>query len=451
MFSKVSQITGTIALVFALRMLGLFMILPIFSHYVSAMPGATALSVGWAFGAYGLTQALLQIPLGLASDRFGRKLILLLGLSVFLVGSLVAAMAHSVTTIIVGRALQGAGAIGSTLLALLADLTAEEQRTRAMASIGMTIGFSFILALFLGPILSHWFGLSGLFWLMCGFAICGMSLVWFCLPTPARAFHHLDIQTTLSQCLPLLNDPSLRVLNFSIFSLHALLTLLFMVVPNQIASIGLSHQKAALVVYLPALLSSALLLFPLVILAEKKRRMKELFLGSISLLGLCIALLWQWSNSIVHLVITLGAFFTAFNLLEACLPSWVSKVAPLRSKGSAIGLYSSCQFLGIFVGGIVGGWCLSGGNVSILFMVSVGLVSLWLLLALWLAAPQYVQTILIKTANIRASQSQQLSERLLQCPGVAEAVVDPDEKTAYLKIDRRQIDRNRLEEFVKSF
>ena len=451
MIHKETRHIIVIALIFALRMLGLFMILPILSQYAQTLPGANAITIGWAFGAYGLSQALLQIPLGLCSDRWGRKPIITVGLLFFLAGSIVAALATHITTIIIGRVLQGAGAIGSTLLALLADLTTEEQRTKAMASVGLTIGFAFMLALFLGPWIAHRLGLSGIFWVMAVFAIVALMLLHSLLPKPSRAFHHIDIQATFKQ-IPMLLNRNLNVLNFSIFSLHALLTVLFMAIPGSIAAMGLTSEQAALRIYLPTLFIAGIFMVPLIIIAEHKRRMKLLFIASIATLLCCVLLLWQWQhNTVIYLVLILACFFSAFNVLEACLPSWVSKIAPIRAKGTAIGIYSSCQFFGIFMGGVLGGWCLSAGGTHGIYIMCIALTAVWLVLAFTINTPQYLQTMIIKTAKITSEQALELTQQLLQLAGVADVAVSTEEDVAYLKIDRQRADRNSIQRLVHSF
>ena len=443
--------TGLIALIFALRMLGLFMVLPILSQYAKSLPGATAITIGWAFGAYGLTQALLQIPLGLYSDRFGRKPIITIGLLLFLLGSVIAAKASTMMGIIAGRAVQGAGAIGSTLLALLADITDESHRTKAMAIVGLSIGFAFMLALFIGPGLAFYFGLSGLFWCMAGFAVLALMVLHGLIKQPSTVFHHLDIQTTLSQAWPLLKDPHLTRLYFSIFSLHAILTALFMVIPQQIAALGYHHGNAALQVYLPTLLIASIVMLPLVIVAERKQQMKCLFLASIVILMLSISLLWRGYAHVLSLVAILACFFTAFNLLEATLPSWISKMAPIRGKGTAIGIYSTCQFLGIFLGGALGGWSLSLGGTGGIYMMCLSLSALWLLIAFPLPSPQYLQTLIVKTATITEQQANKLTQNLLLLSGVADVVISTDEAVAYLKIDRKHADREQIQQLVNTY
>lgn len=352
--------------IFSFRMLGLFMILPVFSLYAKQFTGATPFLIGMALGIYGLTQALLQIPFGTLSDYFPRKNIIALGLVIFAMGSVIAALSHSIWGIILGRALQGAGAIGSASIALVADLTRDEQRSIAMAIVGIVIGLSFFIAMFLGPLFNHWLGLSGIFWFSALLGLCGIFILYSFIPTPAR-------QNTISSNLreqfkPLITNVNLAKLNIGIFCLHAILTASFIAVPLFLKQVIANPWKA----YLATLFISIVIMMPLLRLAEKKQQQQLLMQFSMVLLMLSLFSLWLWHQSLYAMLISLAMFFTAFNVLEASLPSMISRTAPSASRGSAMGIYSSCQFLGIFIGGVLGGWLYSATNpATILFSCAI--------------------------------------------------------------------------------
>jgi predicted MFS family arabinose efflux permease len=369
-----------LALVMAVRMLGLFMILPVFSVHIGDFPVDDAAWIGLALGIYGFTQALFQLPLGILSDRVGRKPVMVGGLAVFMTGSVIAALAcHHIGGLILGRALQGAGAIGSTALALASDVTRDEDRSKAMGVIGLAIGFSFVLAMVLGPLLDAAAGLSGIFWATAGLALLAEVLVWAVIPSPARVERVADpLQTGLKQTL---KNRHLWRLNAGIFTLHAILTAVFIAVPilltQQIHLTGMQQTGLYSVVLILAFAG----MMPLMILAEKKRKMKPIFLGAIGVLCLTQGILWLYHSQLVIVGLLLLAFFIAFSLLEAVLPSWVSKITPVRHKGAAMGCYSTAQFLGIFAGGSVGGWIYAHRGIAGVLELGGVLALIWLLQA----------------------------------------------------------------------
>jgi MFS family permease len=348
--------TGALAAVFAMRLLGLFMIYPIFVAYARHLRGATPETIGLALGAYGLTQGLLQIPFGLLSDRIGRKLVIAGGLLLFGIGSTVAALAGSIEGVLLGRILQGMGAVGSVVLALVADLTRDEVRTRAMALIGVTIGLSFVVAIVVGPLFAAIIGLSGIFWVTAALALLGIAVTLLLVPTPPRLLRHRDAEAVPALFARVLRDPELLRLDFAIFALHAILTASFLAVPALL--VGALHLAAPAdwKLYLPVLAASVVLMAPVVLLAEKSAHMKEVFLSTIAALAGSLLMLALGGRSAVVVVAALVLFFAAFNTMEAVLPSLITKTAPAGAKGTATGIYSSLQFFGIFFGGAVGGW-----------------------------------------------------------------------------------------------
>ena len=430
----------SLAGVFSVRLLGLFMIYPVFAAYAGALTGATPYLVGEALGIYGLSQGLLQIPFGLISDRIGRKPMIVAGLVLFAIGSAVAAMSTSIGGVIVGRVLQGAGAVGSVILALVADLTREEHRTKAMAMVGITIGASFMLALVAGPIAASFIGVSGIFWLMAVLALLGIAITEFVVPSPRAVRVHRDAETVPGLVGSVLRNTELLRLNLGVFCLHAMLTAGFLVVP------GLLHETLGLtshdqwVVYLPVLVVSLFVTVPAIIVAEKYRRMKGVFVASVAALLLSQLMLHFGGAATAWLIAALVVFFSAFNVMEATLPSLITKVAPPDAKGTAAGLYSSGQFIGIFAGGVIGGWAHQHWGVAGVFSVTAALALLWLIAAATMKQPSYLTTRLVALAENVAREPETIAARLRQVPGVAEAVVIADEKLAYLKVDSKAFD-----------
>ncbi|MFK7829014.1 MAG: MFS transporter [Congregibacter sp.] len=388
MTSLERRIVAALALLYSFRMLGLFMALPLLALYSADMLGGTPLMIGIALGAYGATQALLQIPLGWLSDRIGRKPVILGGLALFAIGSVVAALADSVAVIAVGRALQGAGAISGSVMALAADLTSEEQRTKAMAVIGISIGLSFALALIFGPLLAAWGGLAAVFWVTSALALLGMLIVAFGIPT-AVARQHQDIGADANMFGPVLRDPMLQRLNGSVFLLHFMLTASFLVVPAIIQNgIGVPRE-GHWQVYLPVLVISLLAMYPLLRLSESKGQPSLALRISVILMPLSLAVLFLGTN-VSLLYLALCGFFTAVNFLEAALPSMVSKAVFAFGKGTALGVYSTCQFLGAFIGGTSGGLVFGTfGLNGLLYLVAVAaIIWLWLIWGLNPKSPE---------------------------------------------------------------
>lgn len=371
--------TAGLAAIFGLRMLGMFIILPVFALYAEGLPGGdNRLLIGMALGTYGLTQALLQIPFGWASDRWGRKRMIYLGLGLFAAGSFLAAAASDLYWIIAGRTLQGAGAISAAVIALLADLTRDSVRTKAMALIGMTIGATFALSLVAGPALSRWIGVPGIFALTGLLALAAILVVKGVVPDPVHANRERQVRGKEFSAV-LTNGPLLR-LNYGIFALHAALMSLFVQVPFALRDNGLPEARHWQV-YLGVLIVSLLLIFPLFSQADRAGRSKPIFVAAVALLLGGQILLGAQIQSLAGLIAALLVFFAAFNLLEAKLPAMVSRYAPPEVKGTAIGVYSGVQFLGMFAGGAVGGWLAEHVAPAAVFWFGAGLSAVWLALS----------------------------------------------------------------------
>lgn len=378
-----------LASVYGLRMLGMFIILPVFVLYARELPGGNnQILIGIALGAYGLTQACFQLLFGRLSDRWGRKRAIYLGLLIFAVGSLVAAVAGNLYVVVVGRAIQGAGAISAALIALSADLTHDENRTKSMAIIGMTIGATFIVSMVAGPVLSGVFGVPGIFALTGVMALAAMLVVRFVVPDPPASAAGDPAQPP-STIMDVLRDRQLARLNFGIFSLHGVLMAMFVVVPVELVAqlAEGEHWK----MYLGVMLASIAIMVPVMLLSERRGRQKAAFLGSVAVIGASALLLEAGSSVFQLMAVGLVLFFAAFNLLEAMLPSLVSRVAPSNAKGTAIGVYSTLQFLGTFVGATAGGWMAQQyGNVAVFGLCAI-VAALWLIVASGMQVPLRAQ------------------------------------------------------------
>ncbi len=422
--------------IFALRMIGLFMIVPVFSVYGDNYAHATPFLIGLAVGIYGLGQAIFQIPMSLAADKFPRKPIIFLGLILFALGGIIAANATDIYEVIIGRALAGSGAVSAVLMALLADVTREEMRTKAMATMGLTIATSIMLAFAFGPLLVGSLGISGLFWLTSGFAVLAMLLLLF-VPTPLRVLkHNLDNKSIGQQLATVLKIGDLNRLHIGIFALHLTMTAIFVILPHQLNEVmGLSVRQQGLV-YLPLLFIGFAVAIPFIIIAEKKRKMRQVFLGAIALMTAALAILAIGSQVGVGIILGLLLYFMGFNLLEAAIPSWISKRAPVANKATAMGLNSSSQFFGAFVGGAMGGLLLSQPNLLAWGILAV-IMGVALLIIIPIAQPPYLSSTTVtipKDINI-----QDWSRQMLAVDGVDELVVMAKEQVAYLKLDKTQL------------
>lgn len=381
------QAVSSLAFLYALRMFGLFMVLPVLSLYATDYEGSTPLLMGLALGIYGFSQSLFQMPMGMLSDRFGRRNVVLAGLVLFAAGSAVAALATSIVGLIAGRFLQGSGAVSSALMALVADLTTEKNRTRAMAAVGASIGLAFTVAMIAGPVLAAMVGLSGLFWITAVLGVFGIVLMWKVVPVPSVGAQSNDMLPASALLKRVLLDGELSRLNAGVFVLHCSLMALFTLVPTLLEQqLGLPRRQHW-EVYLPVLVGSFIAMIPLMVFVEKKRQVRSGFLIAVS--ALCVALLlmgFAYTSNTV-LLAALFIFFFGFNLLEAQLPSLVSKRVFVGGRGTAMGVFSTCQFLGIFVGGTLGGWLQQYASRSSLFWVLAVLSLLWIVLAWGMREP----------------------------------------------------------------
>jgi MFS family permease len=432
--------------IFGLRMLGMFIILPVFALYAEQLRGGSDHTlIGLALGAYGLTQALLQIPFGHLADRWGRKPTIYLGLVIFAVGSLVAALAQSIYMVILGRVIQGAGAISAAVLALLADLTREESRTKAMAIIGLTIGATFSLSMILGPVLSRMIGVPGIFAMTGVAALLAVAVVRWLVPNAARAVAQSNERGVRSM-LRVFADGELARLNLGIFVLHAVLMALFVVVPFSLRAGGMPSGEQWKV-YLGVMVAAALLMAPPILIAERTGRHKQVFLGAITGLLAAQAGL-AYSSNWVGIAGSLLLFFAGFNYLEASLPALISRAAPVEAKGPALGVYSSVQFLGTFAGATAGGFISQHLGAVWVFGFCAAMSVVWLAVAIGMRAPDANGTRTYNVPRMDASRADGLSRRLAGVPGVREAMVLAADGVAYLKVDSARFDEQRVLDLI---
>jgi len=426
----------SLAGIFGLRMLGMFLILPVFALYARTLPGGEDHTlIGLALGMYGLTQAILMIPFGMASDRIGRKPVIIFGLVVFALGSFLAASADDLWGVLLGRALQGAGAISAAVTALLADLTREEKRTQAMAMIGSTIGLAFAFSLAAGPAFYHWIGVPGMFAMTGVLALLAILVVKFVTPNPGSTAFHSDAEANPARLKDVLRHGELLRLNWGIFSLHAAQMAMFIVVPFALVQGGLDAEHHWQV-YLPVLIASLVLLVPVIIYGEKRGELKKVFVAAIALMfvaqvGLAFSMHLFWG-----VVAALFVYFVAFNILEASLPSLVSKIAPPEAKGTAMGVYNTSQALGLFFGGVAGGWLAQHQGFAAVFAFCAGLMAIWLLLAVRMVPPPRVKTQMFHVGTLTAEGAQRLATNLTVFAGVEAVTVLPEEGAVLLKVSQ---------------
>lgn len=442
--------TWSLASIYALRMLGLFMILPVLSLFAEQLEGSTHALIGLAMSIYGLPQVLLQIPFGLLSDKFGRKKIILIGLLLFFIGSVIAAFSTTIYGVLVGRAFQGAGAVSAVVMALVADLTQEVHRTKAMATIGVSIGMSFGVGIIAGPIISGFGGVQAVFGVTAVLTVFAMLAVIYIVPNPQHSKLHRDAEFVPAQAMNALKNPDLLRLNYGIFILHLILMAIFVVVPKLMQQAGLEagHEWQ---VYLPVFVGSMAVMIPFIILAEKKRKMKQVFLGAIAVLVLAEVGLSQFHDNLIGIVGFLAVFFCGFNLLESTLPSLISKTAPADLKGTAMGAYSSSQFMGLFLGGVIGGWFNGQFGVTAVFLFCAAAAFSWFLVSLSMNPPRYLANMLISLENLNQQTSDSFVSQLLTVIGVVEVTVHIEEAVAYLKVDSQQLNKDQLQQLLGQY
>lgn len=439
--------TWGLGAVFSLRMLGMFMVLPVLTTYGMSLSGASEALIGLAIGIYGVTQALLQIPCGILSDRLGRKPLIVGGLLIFALGSVIAALTDSIWGVILGRALQGAGAIAAALMALLSDLTREQNRTKAMAFIGVSFGVTFSIAMVAGPLITHTLGLSGLFALIALLALLGVLITLYLIPVPTA--HRLNREASMVRGAfgRVLVNPAMLRLNAGIMCMHILLMSSFIALPPLMEQAGLARGEQWKV-YLGTMLVAFIAMVPGIIYAEKQRRMKQVFQFCVVILIAAEVVLWYAGLHLTGIILGILLFFCAFNMMEAMLPSLISKESPPGYKGTAMGVYSTCQFIGVAIGGILGGLVYARGGAEAVFTGCAVLAVMWFVISLTMREPPYVSSLRIVLPPTLAADAA-LAQQLRQQAGVSDAILVADEHTAYIKIDSLVTSRAAIEQFLQ--
>lgn len=435
---------AALATVFSVRMLGLFLVLPVISVAARGLDGFTPMLAGLALGVYGLTQAIFQIPLGYLSDVFGRKRIITLGLLVFALGSVVAALSESIHGVILGRALQGAGAVAAAVLALAADLTREPQRTKAMAVLGVGVGFAFTVALAAGPFLHGRFGLGGTFWIIALLALCALPVLWWATPTPLVPRPPGDAGFNAALFRRILRSPELLRFDVGIFALHLALAAFFVAVPLQLVDALKIESADHWKLYVPVLLASVAGMVPLLVAVRRTARHAPIM--ALCIVSMIAAELTFGLSGARPWAVALGLwlFFVGFNVLEAMLPSLVSRLAPAGSRGTVMGVYNTFAFLGVFSGGALGGWLSGAVGVVGVYGLSAAALSMWLILAVTAPPLRLFDSVTLRLDERGSRDAERLLPHLVALPGVEDATVLATQGLVYLKIDRAAYDPRRI-------
>lgn len=427
---------ASIGLLYVVRMLGLFMVLPVLPLVGPDLAGSTPLMIGLALGIYGFSQACLQIPLGLLSDRIGRRLVIGGGLAIFLLGSVIAAMSDSITGIVIGRFLQGCGAIASTLLALVADVTRVEHRSKAMAIVGISIAASFGLAIILGPMIASAFGLPAVFWFCAASAVVGLVVLMTLVPTPSVHSRSPEVRLEPGAIAQLLGNPGLARTTLSIFMLHYLLISSFTVLPILMRATGEIDDSAHYIYYFWLLLASFVVMLPFVYIADRKGHAKPMIItmiGALMAASVSFAIVQGYWSVLASIVV----FFMAFNLLEAVLPATASRLAPAALRGTAMGIFSTAQFAGGFIGGVIGGLLLGGWDLASLMYANAAVCLGWFVVMIGMPPPGRYRTVTCRIDTDGNGIPTELAGALLSVNGVVDVALVDEERLAWLKVDER--------------
>ncbi len=436
-----------VGLLYLVRMLGLFSILPVFVIAAEFMNGANPFLLGLAMGIYGFFQSVLQIPLGFLSDRVGRRKVIIGALLVFVLGSVIAALSDHIYWLMLGRALQGMGAIAGVLLALVSDLTRLEHRSKAMAIVGACIGISFALSMLAGPLLFRFGGLSGLFFLSAIAGVIGIGIVFLLIPSAQVKSYNLNSGPQRDQLAEVFRDHDLWVLNFSIFVTHYLLMSGFLAFPLLLSGAGIRLSEHSQY-YFIILLGSFAAMLPLVYLFGKGNWAAPLLRAGVLVLGASLYLL-SVDQSFLGLLMALGLFFLAFNFLEATLPVQLSKTVRAGFRGTAMGVYSSCQFAGIFAGGLFGGLLISMQDISLMLVVNSGVCLFWFIILLRIQNQKNWESRTLEYEESKGWSANEIAEQLSSTPGVDDLVIIPEQRLIYLKVDSACFDDTKLAEFTQ--
>lgn len=444
----------SLAGVYALRMLGMFLVLPVLALHArdlaSTLPQTEQLKmVGLAMAMYGLTQALLQLPLGILSDKIGRKPVIYMGLLIFAGGSFLAATAHDVQTLVIARAIQGAGAVSAAVTALVADLTREEVRTRAMSMIGLSIGLTFSVSLVLSPTLAHYIGVNGLFAVMGILTLTSIAVVKWFTPNPTQSRIHEDAEARVGRLGEVCRNTQLLRLNFGIFALQAGLMAIFTALPFALEQLGWAKSNHWQV-YLPATVIGLILMVPAIIIGETRNKLKPVFLLGIALVWLAQLSLNFSLHSAWLIGLCLIVYFIGFNILEASMPSLVSKIAPSNLKGTAMGVYNTLQSIGVFAGGMIGSKMYAYFGFTGVFTFCCGLIGIWFILALQAPAPKPVKNVVLALPSHWQTRQTELLSQLKTVAGIEAISFSEDQQTLFIKALQHGFDETQVKQILST-
>ena len=437
--------------IFSLRMFGLFMLLPILAVYAKDLSQSTPTLMGLALGAYGLTQAIFQIPFGLMADRINRKYVIAFGLVIFVIGSIIAGLSESIYGLIFGRCIQGAGAVSSAILALSADLTRSSQRTKAMAMIGITIGFSFMLALIVAPPLQQYIGVSGLFWMVAILGLIAIFVLFKLVPEAQSNRHHDAVGPALEQIGESLRNFQLMQLNIGIFISHLVLTALFVVLPVILIEQGNYPLSSHWKIYIPILLLSVIGMTPFVMAATKIKWIAVAYRCAIAVLLIAFfGMFLSKDHPVIWLLFAVTIFFSVFNALESMLPSLVSQISAKNNKGTSIAIYNTFQFTGVFIGGVCGGWIYGNSGPAGVFLFCGVLVALWLILSCIYSKFSLTATKVFEIGELNRSQRDDLIARIETLKGIEEVTIVDGETVVHLEVNERVYDHAEVQRLIKT-
>lgn len=436
------KVSFTLALVYSLNLLGMFLLLPIMSVYASKLENSNMTLAGIAFGAYGLMRLLMQLPLGILSDKIGRKKIIYAGLICFIIGSLICALTSNIYILIIGRVIQGFGAVGAVVTALLADLTQETSRAFAFAIIGSAIALTFSLSIIIAPILEGLIGVNGIFLLIGIFAIISIFIIAKLVPDPEITKTPLAHDIKASKLSHILNNWQLMSLNFGVFCLHFTQMSLFIALPFFLINNLHLHKNQHWFIYFPAVIIGFIIMIPFLIIGEKRAKLKAAKIFAITCILIVQLLLSFEINNLWITIAIISIYFIGFNILEAILPSMISKIAPIAAKGTALGAYSTCQSLGLFLGGTAGGFIYQHLGINFVYLQSASILLIWLILSIYMPHPSNVRTITRAIPSCWLNQTSELIEKLSTVQGVNEIVANEKDSMIYFKASRESWDED---------
>lgn len=446
MIVSTSPMILSLGITLILRMLGIFMILPILSTYGMMLHDSSKMLIGLAIGIYGIMQAIFQIPFGYFSDIIGRKFLILTGLILFMIGSITAAASKSIWGIILGRAFQGSGAIASVIIALISDLTKEEHHTNMMAIIGVSFGITFAVAMVLGPIIAHNIGLNGLYWIVAITNLISVLLIFYTIPSDYKLFVNQELLKKDVKSIFL--NKNLVKLNFSIMLLHSLLMSTFSVIPNKLQILGLS-LKIHWRIYLFVMIFSFLFMIPILIIGELKKKIRLITLSCVSVLCISNFLFLESHSTLWKFLLALQLFFLSFNIMEAVLPTLVSRESPISLKGTSMGAYSTSQYIGVALGGLYGGWINSRLGPAYVYLINILITAFWLILIASMKSPYILRNLHLNLpGDLKKNIQNKIERNMYSFPGIQEVMLKEGISSVFIKYDIKKINKSQVQKLL---